>query len=700
MGLSVYTYYETFKPHFSFRFKVDFLSNPSLYRLVQDIKLPSISINASDGKKRFGQTQFVLPFFEFGDQELEITFIETDTMKVLDYLTNNYNWPNLPNTEDIIVTEYDDTLRNVLKRTKYTITLFSYNAPQWQNSGSPSNMTITATYIVRSSRDITKDEYDLYNLPIYSPVVDMVQDMNVIGSSVDEGSAESEWQKFLGSLKDEETELEKNAELNAELTRQRKEAGQKAMMVFTATETNTKAKEKEKIYYQKKQVLDDSIAASLKEKFYNKSSEEQQAAEIEAFKRYYNQESDNPYRDFSMATDEEKAAMRKKFDNLSQTEKMLLIYDIDTADGLNENEINTIKNAVKESVLKVSSTNEEAEEFFNTEMSSIAENLKEMEDARKEMNYAIQHPEQGKGGEKQTGTIPQQAGGALAQRLSGHALNEYNEYISKMKAKYKDFDENKDAFIFFDIASNTKYAVKNGQIVKEYNAYTAVNDPTKGAGEATEGVYVISEETGKGGKHKSRQNNAINGIKSFGLDVDVISQEVASGKYKNVREAIKGHGVSEEKIKAWENSHKDTSGSTMKASQGHWDYLNYSTYSKNQIDEGNGNTGRENQGAYGIHSHVNYKENDKKVLEYEKKKAAGTNTVQDDLEIRKYLSKSKATEGCSIMTSQDIAWESEFIKDNGKIYQFNANGTSSYNKNNDKNIDIAQANNKNNKVNV
>lgn len=538
MGLSVYTYYETFKPHFSFRFKVDFLSNPSLYRLVQDIKLPSISINASDGKKRFGQTQFVLPFFEFGDQELEITFVETDTMKVLDYLTNNYNWPNLPNTEDIIVTEYDDTLRNIIKITKYTITLFSYSAPQWQNSGSPSNMTITATYIVRSSRDITKDEYDLYNLPIYSPVMNMVQDMNVIGSSVDEGSAESEWQKFLGSLKDEETELEKNAELN----RQRQEAMMKPM----AFETNTKAKEKEKIYDEKKKAFDDSIA----------------------------------------------------------------------------------------------------------------------------------------------------------QRLSGHALNEYNEYISKMKAKYKDFDENKDAFIFFDIASNTKYAVKNGQIVKEYNAYTAVNDPTKGAGEATEGVYVISEETGKGGKHKSRQNNAINGIKSFGLDVDVISKEVAAGKYKNVREAIKGHGVSEEKIKAWENSHKDTTGSTMKASQGHWDYLNYSTYSNNQISEGNGNTGRENQGAYGIHSHVNYKENDKKVLEYEKKKAAGTNTAQDDLEIRKYLSKSKATEGCSIMTSQDIAWESEFIKDNGKIYQFNANGTSSYNKNNDKNIDIAQANNKNNKVNV
>lgn len=692
MGLSVYTYYETFKPHFSFRFKVDFLSNPSLYRLVQDIKLPSISINASDGKKRFGQTQFVLPFFEFGDQELEITFIETDTMKVLDYLTNNYNWPNLPNTEDIIVTEYDDTLRNVIKRTKYTITLFSYNAPQWQNSGSPSNMTITATYIVRSSKDITKDEYDLYNLPIYSPSVDMVQDMNVIGSSVDEGSAESEWQKFLGSLKDEETELEKNAELN----RQRQEA----MMQPMAFETNTKAKEKKKEWDNKKQQLDDEIAETLMGGYEYLSEENQQKLENDAFKRYCNQQMNGTYRDFSMMTDEEKAKMREKFDNLSDTEKYLLMYNIDTTDGLDANE----KKIIEQNLGLMVNGGDLTKEDMKEALDRLSNKEEEFAVAGKEWTDAVNHPEKGKGGEKpgekQTGTIPQQAGGALAQRLSGHALNEYNEYISKMKAKYKDFDENKDAFIFFDIASNTKYAVKNGQIVKEYNAYTAINDPTKGAGEATEGVYVISEETGKGGKHKSRQNNAINGIKSFGLDVDVISKEVASGKYKNVREAIKGHGVSEEKIKAWENSHKDTTGSTMKASQGHWDYLNYSTYSKNQIDEGNGNTGRENQGAYGIHSHVNYKENDKKILEYEKKKAAGTNTAQDDLEIRKYLSKSKATEGCSIMTSQDIAWESEFIKDNGKIYQFNANGTSSYNKNNDKNIDIAQANNKNNKVNV
>lgn len=402
MGLSVYTYYETFKPHFSFRFKVDFLSNPSLYRLVQDIKLSTISINASDGRKRFGQTQFVLPFFEFGDQELEITFVETDTMKVLDYLTNNYNWPNLPNTEDIIVTEYDDTLRNIIKRTKYTITLFSYSAPQWQNSGSPSNMTITATYIIRSSRDITKDEYDLYNLPIYSPVVDMVQDMNVIGSSVDEGSAESEWQKFLGSLRDEETELEKNAELN----RQRQEA----MMEPMAFETNTKAKEKKKEWDNKKQQLDDEIAETLMGGYEYLSEENQQKLENDAFKRYCNQQMNGTYRDFSMMTDEEKAKMREKFDNLSDTEKYLLMYNINTTDGLDANE----KKIIEQNLGLMVNGGDLTQEDMKEALDRLSNKEEEFAVAGKEWNDAVHHPEKGRGGEqpKQEGTQTAGASGS------------------------------------------------------------------------------------------------------------------------------------------------------------------------------------------------------------------------------------------------------------------------------------------------
>lgn len=527
MGLSVYTYYETFKPHFSFRFKVDFLSNPSLYRLVQDIKLPSISINASDGKKRFGQTQFVLPFFEFGDQELEITFVETDTMKVLDYLTNNYNWPNLPNTEDIIVTEYDDTLRNIIKRTKYTITLFSYSAPQWQNSGSPSNMTITATYIVRSSRDITKDEYDLYNLPIYSPVVDMVQDMNVIGSSVDEGSAESEWQKFLGSLKDEETELEKNAELN----RQRQEA----MMEPMAFETNTKAKEKEKVYDEKKKAFDDSIAEYLPN-LYNQLTDKQKAdRENDAFKRYCNQQMFGKNRDFSMMTDEEKAAMRKKFDSLSQTEKMMLIFEIETGDGLNKKEMAIINSALQISLENEGYSDAELEEAFNAEMSLLTEQTKEMEDAKKEWINAVNNPEKGKGGEKpkQQGT---QTAGAVPP--SGSEKPKQNQ---KPLQKYTSSNKNRDADLVelrsrmqaagVDTTNTSQvvdYLVKDGLITTRYK-----KDQN---GLCATGTNLVAAMTSGATQIKSTGNGKDQNLSCYGY------KKVASGKGANQLDDMLKHG--------------------------------------------------------------------------------------------------------------------------------------------------------------
>ena len=527
MGLSVYTYYETFKPHFSFRFKVDFLSNPSLYRLVQDIKLPSISINASDGKKRFGQTQFVLPFFEFGDQELEITFIETDTMKVLDYLTNNYNWPNLPNTEDIIVTEYDDTLRNIIKITKYTITLFSYSAPQWKNSGSPSNMTITATYIVRSSRDITKDEYDLYNLPIYSPVVDMVQDMNAIGSSVDEGSAESEWQKFLGSLKDEETELEKNAELN----RQRQEA----MMEPMAFETNTKAKEKEKVYDEKKKAFDDSIAEYLANAYNQFTDQQKVDYENDAFKRYCNQQMFGKNRDFSMMTDEEKAAMRKKFDNLSQTEKMMLIYEIETGDGLNKREMAFINSALQISLENKGYSDEELEEAFNAEMGLLADQAKEMEDAKKEWINAVNNPEKGKGGEKpkQQGT---QTAGAVPP--SGSEKPKQNQ---KPLQKYTSSNKNRDADLVelrsrmqaagVDTTNTSQvvdYLVKDGLITTRYK-----KDQN---GLCATGTNLVAAVTSGATQIKSTGNGKDQNLSCYGY------KKVASGKGANQLDDMLKHG--------------------------------------------------------------------------------------------------------------------------------------------------------------
>lgn len=507
MGLSVYTYYETFKPHFSFRFKVDFLSNPSLYRLVQDIKLPSISINASDGKKRFGQTQFVLPFFEFGDQELEITFIETDTMKVLDYLTNNYNWPNLPNTEDIIVTEYDDTLRNVIKRTKYTITLFSYNAPQWQNSGSPSNMTITATYIVRSSRDITKDEYDLYNLPIYSPTVNMVQDMNVIDSSVYEGNAESEWQKFLGSLRDEETELEKNAEFN----RKRRETMIEATM--KKFETNTKAKDKWKDVEKEKSELDQIIAETLAENFDNNSFEDQQAAEIDAFKRYCLQETQ---RDVNKMSDEEKKIMAEKWQKLSDTEKLLMIYGIDTADSFNDDEIDMIKKTTAKNALNQGLTGKEAEDYIKNILDSIVKENTEFVNASKEYQEAVNHPEQGRGGEK-----PKQNQKPLQKYTSSNKNRDADlvELRSRMQAAGVDTT---------NTSQVVDYLVKDGLITTKYK-----KDQN---GLCATGTNLVAAVTSGATQIKSTGNGKDQNLSCYGY------KKVASGKGANQLNDMLKHG--------------------------------------------------------------------------------------------------------------------------------------------------------------
>ena len=212
MSLDILNYNVNFRPHFSYRFKVDFVANPSFGRFVKSVKLPSISINASDGRKRYGNTQVVLPFFEFGDQEMEITYVETDDMQVLNHLTNMMHWPNSPTKEKIIVTEYDDTMKNVIKITEYEIVLSEYNAPQWQSAGSTNALEINATYVVRSMKDITKQEYDMYNLPTYSPAIVLNQEMNVIGSSVDKGEGDDAWKKFLAKLYDAQTNPNVNKE--------------------------------------------------------------------------------------------------------------------------------------------------------------------------------------------------------------------------------------------------------------------------------------------------------------------------------------------------------------------------------------------------------------------------------------------------------------------------------------------------------
>lgn len=281
-----------------------------------------------------------------------------------------------------------------------------------------------------------------------------------------------------------------------------------------------------------------------------------------------------------------------------------------------------------------------------------------------------------------TAITPSAGKSVLEEVLKGNALAEYKDYLAKLKAKDKNFNEMTDCFIFFDIATNTKYAVQGNKIIRSYTAFTAVGDADKKNGEAPEGVYKMFDVPGKdkGGNHASRKWAAEEAIRKAGLKVDDLEMEVASGKYRRMYDAMKAKGIDVDNI--WYDKGDGKGKRKMKAED--FDFTSFSKYSDNLIDEGNENTYREKVAQSGINSHINGAQDKAYMKTYMKKKNAGTNTAEDDYNIRKQLAAGSWTQGCSVMSSEDINWEKQFMQKNGgKVYEFKANGTSSFNKNND-----------------
>ena len=594
MGLlNVYNFSKTIKPHLGFRFKVTFFYNKgaeeieSLSYYVKSVELPVWNIN-TENRQRFGNTQYVIPTFDFGQSTLKIVFLENDNMNVT-YFLNGFLFNNVENAHrdanlwnncapailKIKIDELDYSMRNTVVSNIYACHLKRLSTPNFSNTSYGNPVEIEAEFVVR------------YKL-------------NSLATEVESGASRV---------------IEEPNNFNE--------------MVINARDTEK----------QNKEMMDASRkTAALNAEIYSKHNLLSNA-QIDEIRNKID------------GVDAPSAENKEQLDLINQRNELLQANaDIRNSDMSNEEKLKLIE----ENQQILSAIDHELAEKNNINLP--ADEVKGMESST-----------------SKTGPIT--AGGALKDKLSGQAQLEYLDYVAKLKEKDKNFDENKDAFIFYDMASNTKYAVQNGEVVKAYTAYTATGDSANTSGEAGEGVYTIMEQNANN-KHGTRKKKAQEGLKAFGLDEAQISEEVASGKYKSVRDAIKGHGISETELKAYEKKNN------IKGEQSHWDYLNYSNYSKNLIDEGNDN-GKRESGNIGIHSHVNYKQDDKKVQEYEAKKAAGTNTAEDDLNIRKYLSSKKATEGCSVMSSEDNAWEAQFIKKNGKVYQINGNGTTSSNRSND-----------------
>lgn len=163
--VNVYNYLSSVKPHITYRFNCDiwpynYLDNnresDGGYErrtfTIKKITQPTFKLD-TEAKKYYGNTQFVIPVFKFGDTEMSITFEETDNMEVFKFLCNCYGQiaymrSAVSNLINIEVTQFDETMHNVVDRKHYIATLKSFENPSFNNNGYGSPVEISADFYV------------------------------------------------------------------------------------------------------------------------------------------------------------------------------------------------------------------------------------------------------------------------------------------------------------------------------------------------------------------------------------------------------------------------------------------------------------------------------------------------------------------------------------------------------------------------
>ena len=153
------------RPKMPFRFKVDFytgldINDTNLTYCVTNVTLPKIEGQASEGSLYLGNTIFTVPVWNVSSRKLDISFEETDTMLVsqfLDKLLQYYG--RSPWYITIVINEYEEHIRDEKTpkyepgdkyATAYVCHLTSYDEPQFKRDGAAQQVTMNASFIVDS----------------------------------------------------------------------------------------------------------------------------------------------------------------------------------------------------------------------------------------------------------------------------------------------------------------------------------------------------------------------------------------------------------------------------------------------------------------------------------------------------------------------------------------------------------------------
>ncbi len=178
MGLINIFNIQKLRPHINYRFSAEIWPNAAegdkikeytkFQYTVKKITQPVYRLN-TENKKVYGNTAYVVPVFKYGETSLEITFEETDTMEVFKQLCTwmgpNLHKGYLPPLINIRVTQFNESMVDVVDKRVYVCRLKEHGMPSFNNNGFGSPVEITATFNVVYVMDepLTLESYNANN---------------------------------------------------------------------------------------------------------------------------------------------------------------------------------------------------------------------------------------------------------------------------------------------------------------------------------------------------------------------------------------------------------------------------------------------------------------------------------------------------------------------------------------------------------
>ena len=178
MGLINIFNIQKLRPHINYRFSAEIWPNAAegdkikeytkFQYTVKKITQPVYKLN-TENKKVYGNTAYVVPVFKYGETSLEITFEETDTMEVFKQLCTwmgpNLHKGYLPPLINIRVTQFNESMVDVVDKKVYVCRLKEHGMPSFNNNGFGSPVEITATFnvVYVMEEPLTLESYNANN---------------------------------------------------------------------------------------------------------------------------------------------------------------------------------------------------------------------------------------------------------------------------------------------------------------------------------------------------------------------------------------------------------------------------------------------------------------------------------------------------------------------------------------------------------